>query len=238
MRGSGLYSKIIARWNEAKVAIQVKGKSSSEDLVVLDLLDAIDDAVADLAKNSDDPPNLRRARRNRKAVIGALRKSVAEAAIDFLAPDVVLVDEFQKFKEVIDLANKKGQLACRLFEGTGKPPRVLILSATPYKAVTFDHEQENHYRDFRQTLSFLLANRSGKEEWLAKVDDLLLDFKRKLTGDTVEIPVLLDLKDKIEHHLKEVMCRTERNRYIFDEHKGVEERPDFYRREKNSNTRP
>jgi hypothetical protein len=232
MKGSGLYSKIIARWSEANVAIQVKGKSSSKDLVVLDLLDALDDAVADLAKSSDDPPNLRRARRNRKAVIGALRKGVAEAAIDFLAPDVVLVDEFQKFKEVIDLANKKGQLACRLFEGTGKPPRVLILSATPYKAVTFDHEQENHYRDFRQTLSFLLANRSGKEEWLAKVDDLLLDFKRKLTGDTVEIPVLLDLKEKIEHHLKEVMCRTERNRYIFDEHKGVEERPDFYRREK------
>lgn len=228
MKESGLYRKLIARWNQAKVGVRREGESTLSNHYVLD---ALYHAVAELAECPNDEAELRRVRRNRNAVIGALRKGVAEAAIDFLAPDLVLVDEFQRFKEVIDLAELPEELACRLFKGAGKPPRVLILSATPYKAVTFDHEQEDHYRDFRRTLSFLLASRSGKKEWLMEVDALLLDFKKKLTGDSVELPVLIDLKDKLEGRLKEVMCRTERNRYIFDEHKGVEDRPDFYRQE-------
>lgn len=225
MRKSGLYRKLISRWNQTKAGVRLDGESATAERYVLD---ALYSAVAELAENRDDKAAQKRARKNRNAVIGALRKGVAEAAIDFLAPDLILVDEFQRFKEVIALAEKKDELACRLFEGAGTRPRVLILSATPYKAVTFDHEQEDHYQDFRRTLSFLLAMRPGKKEWLDDVDMLLLDFKKKLTGDAVELPVLIGLKDKLERRLKEVMCRTERNRYIFDEHKGVEERPDFY----------
>ena len=106
-------------------------------------------------------------------------------------------------------------------------PRVLILSATPYKAVTFDHEKEDHYRDFQRTLSFLLGGRSDKKDWLDEVNNLLLDFKGKLTGNTAELPVLIDVKDRLENRLKEVMCRTERNRYMLDEQKGVEDHPDL-----------
>lgn len=225
MKTSGLYRKLIARWNQTKVSVRFYGESTAAEHYVLD---ALYSAVAELAENPNDKAALKRVKKNRNAVIGALRKGVAEAAIDFLAPDLILVDEFQRFKEVIVLAEKKEELAWRLFEGAGKPPRVLILSATPYKAVTFDHEQEDHYQDFRRTLSFLLATRPGKVKWLDDVDKLLQDFKKKLTGEAIELPVLIDLKDKLERHLKEVMCRTERNRYIFDEHKGVEERPDFY----------
>ncbi len=222
MNESGLYRKLIAHWRKAMVRVKFQGASAATHHYVVD---ALYRAVAEFAK----VPDLRRVRRNRNLVIGALRKGVAEAAIDFLAPDLVLVDEFQRFKEVIELAEKSDELSYRIFEGTTKPPRVLILSATPYKAVTFDHEQEDHYRDFRRTLSFLLGRRPDKKDWLTQVDRLLRDFKKKLTGDSVELPVLIDLKDKLERRLKEVMCRTERNRYIFDEHKGVEDRPDFYR---------
>ena len=98
--------------------------------------------------------------------MGELRRGVAEAALEFLAPDVIIVDEFQRFKQVMQLADKGRELAGQLFEGTGERPRVLILSATPYKAVTFDHEKEDHYRDFQGTLSFLLGKNANKAAWL------------------------------------------------------------------------
>jgi len=225
MNESGLYRKLIARWNQAMVSVRLQGEPAHAERK---LLGALEQIVAELAAEPADKAELRRVRRNRNAVIGVLRKGVAEAAIDFLAPDLVLIDEFQRFKEVIELAEKKTELACRMFDGIGKPPRVLILSATPYKAVTFDHEQEDHYKDFRRTLSFLLASRPGKKEWLDDIDKELRDFKEQLTGDSVDLPVLIGLKDKLERRLKEVMCRTERNRYVFDEHKGIEECPDFH----------
>jgi hypothetical protein len=225
MKESGLYRRLIARWRHAKVDVQFEGEKVPSRRY---LLDALYMAVAELSESRKPD---RRIRRNRNAIIGTLRKGVAEAAIDFLAPDIVLVDEFQRFKEVIELAGDREELACRLFEGTRRPPRVLVLSATPYKAVTFDHEQEDHYRDFRQTLSFLLARRPGKEEWLEQVDKLLREFKDGLTADSVAFDQLIRCKDELERRLREVMCRTERNRYIFDEHKGIEERPDFYKRE-------
>ena len=48
----------------------------------------------------------------------------------------------------------------------------------------------------------------------------------------MELPALINLKDRLEDRLKEVMCRTERNRYVLDEQKGVEERPDLNRDER------
>ena len=229
IKESGLYRKLRARWNRAKVSVRRHGETVSSERA---LLDALYDAVPELAAGSNDKAERRRISRNRATLIGALRKGVAEAAIDFLAPDLVLVDEFQRFKEVVDLAENTDELAGRLFSGVGKPPRVLILSATPYKAVTFDHEQDDHYKDFQRTLSFLLGNRRDKKDWLAEVDSHLREFKAQLTGDDVKLPALIALKDKLEGRLREVMCRTERSRYVFDEQKGVEEHPDFHTQEK------
>ena len=229
LRRSGLYRKVIGRWGKASVAIQQKGQKRRERIDD-NLLDAIGGCVSELTTvltgGLDTQANEIRVKRNRNAAIGALRKGVAEAALDFLAPDVILVDEFQRFKEVIKLADQGTDLAGRLFEGSGKRPRVLVLSATPYKAVTFDHEKEDHYRDFQDTLSFLLGKSPNKKEWLEEVNSLLLEFKAKLTEQDVDFPALITVKDRLEDRLKEVMCRTERSRYLIDEHKGVEERPD------------
>src|SRR5262249_37061207 len=134
MKNSGLYRKIIGRWRQATVGMQLKGKPASSAPKELGVLDALLIAIVEMADGSSDDAERRRIRRNRNAVIGVLRKGVAEAAIEFLAPDVVIVDEFQRFKEIVDLAEKKGELAHRLFAANSNP-RVLILSATPYKAV-------------------------------------------------------------------------------------------------------
>jgi uncharacterized membrane protein YkvA (DUF1232 family) len=229
IRRTGLYRKMISRWNAAKVSVKHVGEHQPSERP---LLAALYRCAEELADSQGDEKLQRQARRNRNTVIGELRKGVAAAALDFLAPDIVLVDEFQRFKDVLELADKEKELAFQLFEGSTKRPRVLILSATPYKAVTFEHEKENHYADFHRTLSFLLGNRSTKAEWLNEVNSLLTEFKDKLTGDELELPALINLKSRLEARLKEVMCRTERNRYVLDEHKGIEDRPDLYRNDR------
>jgi hypothetical protein len=228
MLKTGFYRKLLARLRRAKVFVQYAGEKQSTERF---LLAALYQCVEEFADSHSDEKGRRRARHNRNTIIGELRKRVAETALDFLAPDLVLVDEFQRFKDVIELAEKEKELAYRLFEGSGKRPRVLIISATPYKAVTFEHDKEDHYADFQRTLRFLLGSKPDKAEWLKEVNSLLLEFKEKLTGNDVELPALINLKVQLEVRLKQVMCRTERNRYVLDEHKGVEDCPDLYRNE-------
>jgi hypothetical protein len=228
MRKSGLYDKLIGRWSQASVAVQEEGQTRKQR-TSSGLLSAMCGCVGELAATPLGGVEEARAKRNRNAAIGALRKGVAEAALEFLAPDVILVDEFQRFKDVLKLADDEKELAGRLFQGTDKRPRILILSATPYKAVTFDHEKEDHYRDFQSTLSFLLGKTPNKASWLEETNRLLVEFKGKLTEQDVDFPTLIAVKDRLEGRLKEVMCRTERIRYLLDEQKGVEERPNVSR---------
>jgi len=75
---------------------------------------------------------------------------------------------------------------------------VLILSATPYKAGTFNTDVEDHYLDFQRTLSFLLGQKAEKKEWTEEVNKLLLDFRDKLTGSDRTYRVLKKLKGEIE----------------------------------------
>ena len=78
------------------------------------------------------------------------------AALRHLAPDLVILDEVQRFRDVIDEANNPQHIAAELF--SRKVP-VLILSATPYRALTLGHElaesASSHHEDFFTTLGFL-----------------------------------------------------------------------------------
>ena len=114
MQESGLYGKLISRWSKAVVRVWYEGERERIDR---HLVDALYHCVEQLANPPKREEEQRRVRQNRNAIIGELRKGVAEAALDFLAPDLVLVDEFQRFKDVIELADKEKELAYRLFEG-------------------------------------------------------------------------------------------------------------------------
>lgn len=228
LRESRLERQLIARWQETKVRLRFVGEEKEVEHY---LPDALYRCVKELAASLGKPSEEKRARRNRNILIGALRQGAAEAALDFLAPDLILVDEFQRFKDIIELADDDKTLAHRLFTGSGEAPRVLILSATPYKAVTFNNDTDDHYSDFQRTLSFLLGNKTRKKEWIADVNRRLLLFREMLTASDTDLPALMKLKGELEQRLKEVICRTERNRYVLDERKGVEDRPDLQRDE-------
>jgi hypothetical protein len=66
-------------------------------------------------------------------------------------------------KYLLHPQDEAGRLAHRLLEYTndecGSESRVLLLSATPYKMYTVSGEagDDDHYRDFVETLEFLLS---------------------------------------------------------------------------------
>lgn len=168
--------------------------------------------------------------RRRNHLVGILREGLQQALLDDLKPDLVILDEVQRFRHVIETTGSEQSLAMRLFH---RHAAVLILSATPYKMLSLDHEEETddaggpragHYGEFIDTVKFLYADQG---ERMARVlgADLAAFRKRLESGGFVHghDAELRSLKSGIERTLRRVMARTERNWYVQEHRKGVEE---------------
>ena len=165
------------------------------------------------------------ARSMRNALIGRLRRLLAKICLDVLKPDLIVLDEFQRFKPLLETRpnhqSEAARLAQRLFQITahdGRPVRTLLLSATPYKLYTSDAEieQEDHYEDFLATTKFLFANQT---ERLVTLREGLGRFAHSLkrtashgsaSADQDALRAARAAKSNVEHLLRAVMARTER----------------------------
>lgn len=142
----------------------------------------------------------------RYGVIGDLRRSLADMCIDALEPDLVILDEFQRFRDLLDGEHEAARLAQALM-GHGDA-RVLLLSATPYKMLTLTGEEdENHYEDFIRTVGFLLDDPVERR----RLENRFADYRGALLrpGSGRE-DALRQTKSAIERTLLSVMTRTER----------------------------
>jgi len=103
------------------------------------------------------PPEMRR---EANGLISSLRGALAQASVESLEPDLVILDEFQRFRHLIDPRsdNPASELAHHLFNY--RHAKVLLLSATPYKPYTTvaGDSDDDHYRDFMTTLEFLAGD--------------------------------------------------------------------------------
>ena len=160
------------------------------------------------------------ARRQRDQVISELRRVLAGACVKALEPDLVILDEFQRFKSLLGTQGTErdaaADLAQELFQTTahdGKRVRTLLLSATPYKLYTADAEMEHeeHYKDFLATTRFLLGDDEVRVE---EVKHQLLRFgaalRRVAAGDPAQVEGVKQAKRAVEGSLQDVMARTER----------------------------
>lgn len=140
----------------------------------------------------------------RHELIGYLRRLVAYAAIEHLEPDLVILDEFQRFKDLLDSDDEGAQLAKAVFNHPDA--KLLLLSATPYKMYTLPDEPEgdDHYADFIRTVQFL-----ADEDRAHTVERGLRTMRESLltAGDPATARAA---RDVVEHELRRVMCRTER----------------------------
>ena len=139
-------------------------------------------------------------------LIGKLRSKLASVCLSALEPDLVILDEFQRFKHLLDGDDEASILASALFEHPDV--RVLMLSATPYKMFTLDKEndEDDHYPDFIRTLNFLF-NDSHK---VGEVKSLLSEHRTTLHACAKGLACHPGKKADLESALLKVMCRTER----------------------------
>ena len=82
-------------------------------------------------------------------IIGELRHVLARSCVNALEPDLIILDEFQRFRHLLDGSDPAAELAQHLFNQ--ETARVLLLSATPYKMYTLSEESQaldDHYADF------------------------------------------------------------------------------------------
>ena len=151
--------------------------------------------------------------------ISELRRILAETCLHWLEPDLIILDEFQRFKHLLqggtDNATEAAQLAEHLFsfqqqaEGPETAARVLLLSATPYKMYTQSQEaaQDDHYEDFQTTLDFLLQDESCRHRFRS----ILTEFRHELFRVADQgVENLTRVKTRLEEVLRQVMVRTER----------------------------
>lgn len=170
-------------------------------------------AVSDLFPKAKDPQNVpdeHRIRRGR--LIAQLRRILTESSISMLSPDIVILDEFQRFRDLLDENKPAGELAKNLFDWADdeSQARVLLLSATPYKMYTMSSEtaEEDHYKEFLNTVSFLFNNELNRKTQLTSD---LKDFRNMLLrGNGGEISKLTELRSRIEANLRPIIARTER----------------------------
>jgi hypothetical protein len=146
----------------------------------------------------------------RNAVVGELRRMLARSCIKALEPDLIILDEFQRFRHLLSSQDEVAQLAQDLFSyvsATGQKTKVLMLSATPYKMYTQAHEsEENHYGDFLRTTRFLLQSNQASGEFERE----LAEFRKVLQAEAADPGALTRVRSALERRLRRVMCRTER----------------------------
>ena len=154
-------------------------------------------------------------------LIGKLRTVLARICVDALEPDLVILDEFQRFKDLlVDMSageeSEAVQLARALMtfqdehasdQGVADV-RVLLLSATPYRMLTLDREEEeDHYSDFLETLKFLFDDPRKVRE----IETLIKKFRSGLYGlNEKSKEEALKARTSLERKLRSVMVRTER----------------------------
>ena len=172
--------------------------------------DLFDRLVTGLKRKREFPRELQE---DRRELIGEVRRVMASVGLDALRPDLVVLDEFQRFKELLQLPDARDfavELAHQLFNyrdpETGRTTRTLLVSATPYRMYTISDEiGDDHYEDFLNTCSFLFQDP-------ARVERLEDRFRALRTALTSADPgkVAENACRGVEDELRAVMARTER----------------------------
>lgn len=146
-------------------------------------------------------------------LINKLRIAFAQVSLKQLEPDLVIMDEFQRFSGLLNTScdSEESMIAHEFF--SNDHPYILLLSATPYKPFTTLEElnEENcdeQYEDFLKLMKFLFKEDSTDYDAFHTVWE---DYSNKLShikGDTFDALVIS--KQKAEDKMYEVICRTER----------------------------
>ena len=152
------------------------------------------------------------------AIICKLRRLFAEISVGRLNPDLVIMDEFQRFRFLIENQDMDSKLLTDKFltdksDDVQDRVRVLLLSATPYKLYSTPEEiqdsgEDSHYAEFMSVMKFLMESDTAFSDFKTVWSDYSHSLRELSTGD---VSVLAMKKNKAQDAMYACMCRTERN---------------------------
>jgi len=153
--------------------------------------------------------------------INYIRKAFAKISINMLNPDLVIMDEFQRFSFIIgDEDESEASMLAKAFltpnnsNSLADKIRVLLLSATPYKLYSTledlgDTNNDEHYNEFMNVVKFLNNDENKYDDFKNIWENYSLSLK-ELKNDNVALLNLKENKAKAENALYNCICRTER----------------------------
>ncbi len=153
--------------------------------------------------------------RDSNEYIKQLRQIFAEESAAMLKPDLVIMDEFQRFRFLINSEEESETsiLAERFLKEHSDDPiqktRVLLLSATPYKLYSTAEEiletgNDDEYHEFLELLDFIFDK--DKDE----TREVWGSYTKVLREHSVGLNAVLTFKSRAEDKLSGGICRTER----------------------------
>lgn len=167
-------------------------------------------------------------RRRPTWLLGRFRNALALAALATVRPDLIIFDEFQKFRELlIDPPGRKADTVTRVLRGEegARPPAILLLSATPYRHYISRREESggrSHHAEFFELIRFLFGESSRQPR---EIESELIEFRNEMLSPKADFTRLEALQKSLERRLRPVMSRTERRHAAIG--KTSFERPDL-----------
>ena len=149
--------------------------------------------------------------RESKFLIIELRKIFTEISLEKLDPDIIIMDEFQRFKYLLnsDINSDIGLITNKFFNS--EDLRILMLSATPYKMYSTldeidDTQVDEHYKEFFDVINFLNISKINRDKFF----DVWSNYSIELKEFTEDTDSLICAKNAAENLLYRNICRTER----------------------------
>ena len=164
-------------------------------------------------------------------MVGQLRGMLAGVCIRALEPDLIILDEFQRFRSLLDSDSPAARLTRQLLDfhydrdasEAGLRTRVLLLSATPYKMLTlYGEDGEDHYTDFLRTCRFLCED---DEETMRGLRAAIRGYRLGLLDGAAGNVAMEEARRELEGRLLRHMVRTERVRATADSDAMLRGRP-------------
>lgn len=143
--------------------------------------------------------------------ISKLRLLFAQISIRRLEPDLVIMDEFQRFRELITATpDSETGLLTDAFLKKSKA-YTLLLSATPYKLYQTLEEAaesgvEEHYQEFLEVTRFIFDDQEKNKQF----QEIWRNFSVSLREASSDFGAVIRIKSAAEAELYNGVCRTER----------------------------
>jgi len=176
-------------------------------------------AMLDLEVQGDAERNIKPLKPS--TFVGRLRRALALATLRYQPPDLVILDEFQRYRQILGEKDTDPLLKALLEpEGSVVPPAILLLSATPYRLLTTRWEEARGalaHAELLELIEFLAgpAVRERAKTLFSDFGDKLRDIAAQADASRpelkVEVAEAARLRDELRGLLTPVISRTERD---------------------------